>query len=154
MYKIWKICLRLQSMDNLIFWDFILSFLANEASCTDVHCIKYQMSLLNKGALWLYGSWIYNYLCNQCLSPLKLWVRTLFIARCTRSICDNVCQWLVAGWWFSLGNPVSYTNKTDHYDITEILLKVVINTINLTIAILIKQSKKKPSSTLLFCFSI
>jgi hypothetical protein len=20
----------------------------------------------------LYGSWIYNYLCNQCLSPLKL----------------------------------------------------------------------------------
>ena len=32
---------------------------------------------------WLYGSWIYNYLCNQCLSPLKLWVRTLFMARCT-----------------------------------------------------------------------
>jgi hypothetical protein len=25
---------------------------------------------------WLHGSWIYNYLCNQCLSPLKLWVRT------------------------------------------------------------------------------
>jgi len=23
---------------------------------------------------WSYGSWIYNYLCNQCLSPL-LWVR-------------------------------------------------------------------------------
>ena len=21
---------------------------------------------------WSYGSWIYNYLCNQCLSPLKL----------------------------------------------------------------------------------
>jgi hypothetical protein len=33
--------------------------------------------------LWSYGSWIYNYLCNQCLSPLKLWVRTLFMARCT-----------------------------------------------------------------------
>jgi hypothetical protein len=33
---------------------------------------------------WSYGSWIYNYLCNQCLSPLKLWVRTLFVARCTR----------------------------------------------------------------------
>jgi len=31
-----------------------------------------------------YGSWIYNYMCNQCLSPLKLWVRTLFMARCTR----------------------------------------------------------------------
>ena len=23
---------------------------------------------------WSYGSWIYNYLCNQCLSPLMLWV--------------------------------------------------------------------------------
>jgi hypothetical protein len=33
---------------------------------------------------WSHGRWIYNYLCNQCLSPLKLWVRTLFIATCTR----------------------------------------------------------------------
>ena len=33
---------------------------------------------------WSYGSWIYNYLWNQCLSPLKLWVRTPFMARCTR----------------------------------------------------------------------
>jgi hypothetical protein len=24
---------------------------------------------------WLYGSWIYNYLCNQCLSPLTLRVQ-------------------------------------------------------------------------------
>jgi len=31
-----------------------------------------------------YGSWIYNYLCNQCLSPLKLWVRTPLMERCTR----------------------------------------------------------------------
>jgi hypothetical protein len=23
---------------------------------------------------WSYGSWIYNYLCNRCLSPLILWV--------------------------------------------------------------------------------
>jgi hypothetical protein len=33
---------------------------------------------------WSYGSWINIFLCNQCLSPLKLWVRTLFMARCTR----------------------------------------------------------------------
>jgi hypothetical protein len=32
-----------------------------------------------------------------------------------------------AGWWFS---PVSSTNKTDHYEITEMLLKVALNTIN------------------------
>jgi len=24
---------------------------------------------------WSYGSWIYNYLCNQYISPLTLWVR-------------------------------------------------------------------------------
>jgi hypothetical protein len=33
---------------------------------------------------------------------------------------------------FSLGTLVSSTNKTDHHDITEILLKVVLNTINQT----------------------
>jgi hypothetical protein len=33
--------------------------------------------------------------------------------------------------WFSLGNPVSSTSKTDLHHITEILLKVALNTINL-----------------------
>jgi len=33
---------------------------------------------------WSYGSWIYNYLCNQCLSPLKLWVQIALMARCAR----------------------------------------------------------------------
>ena len=31
-----------------------------------------------------------------------------------------------------MGHPVSSTNKTDHHDITEILLKVVLNTIKQT----------------------
>ena len=31
--------------------------------------------------------------------------------------------------WFSPGTPVSSTNKTDLHDITEILLKVALNTI-------------------------
>ena len=44
--------------------------------------------------------------------------------------CDKVCQWLAAGQWFSPGTSVSSTNKTDCYDITDILLKVVLNTIN------------------------
>jgi hypothetical protein len=29
-------------------------------------------------------AWIYNYLCNQCLSRLMLWVRISIRARCTR----------------------------------------------------------------------
>ena len=32
----------------------------------------------------------------------------------------------------SLGTPVSSINKADHHDITEILLKVALNTINHT----------------------
>jgi len=35
---------------------------------------------------WSYGSWI----CNWCLSPLMLWVRTPLIARCT-TLCDKAC---------------------------------------------------------------
>ena len=33
--------------------------------------------LLLKGSLesWKYGNWIYNYLCNQSLSQLKLWIQ-------------------------------------------------------------------------------
>jgi hypothetical protein len=36
----------------------------------------------------------------------------------------------VAGQWFSPGTPVSFTNKTDCHNITEILLKVALNTIH------------------------
>jgi hypothetical protein len=32
------------------------------------------MSILKLEPSWSYRSWIYNYLCNQCLSPLTLWV--------------------------------------------------------------------------------
>jgi hypothetical protein len=35
--------------------------------------------------------------------------------------------------WFSPGTPVSSTNKTDCHDITDILLKVALNTKTLTL---------------------
>ena len=76
-----------------------------------------------------YGSWIYNYLCNQCLSPLTLWARTPFRGGVLDTLCDKAYQWLATGRWFS---PVSSTNKTDRHDIAEILLKVTLITINLT----------------------
>ena len=44
------------------------------------------------------------------------------------TLCDKVCQWLVTGRWFSQGTPVCSTNKTDHHDIAEILLKVALHT--------------------------
>jgi hypothetical protein len=76
---------------------------------------------------WSYGSWIYNYLCNQCLyhwncefEPCS-WRSVL-----DTMLCDKVCQWLATGRWFT---PVSSTNKSDHHDTAEILLKVALNTI-------------------------
>ena len=83
---------------------------------------------------WSYNSWIYNYLCNQCLLPLILWVRisprrgVLAI-----TLCDKVCQWLVTGSYFSPVTPVSSTSKTDPHNITEILLNATLNTISLTL---------------------
>jgi hypothetical protein len=85
------------------------------------------------GSSWScsYGSWIYNYLCNQRLSATKLWVRTPFMARCARyNIMWQSGKWLATGRWFSPGTPISSTNETDHHDITDILLKVALNTIN------------------------
>jgi hypothetical protein len=40
---------------------------------------------------------------------------------------------IAAGQWFSPGTQVSSANKTDSHNITEILLKVVLNTITLTL---------------------
>ena len=54
--------------------------------------------------------------------------RSVIRARYT-TLCDKVCQWLVTCLWFSLGSSVSSINKTEHHDITEILLKVALNTI-------------------------
>ena len=42
----------------------------------------------------------------------------------------QVYQLLAHGRWFSPGTPVSSTTKTGRHDIAEILLKVVLNTIN------------------------
>jgi hypothetical protein len=92
------------------------------------------LSVWSHGYDHWYTVWAVIYLCNQCLSPLMLWVRISIRVRCT-TLCDKVCQWLATGRWFSPGPPVSSTNKTDRHDITEILLKVALNTI--------KQTNKK-----------
>jgi hypothetical protein len=51
------------------------------------HVICFRSIFLRSGqsSPWSYGSWIYNYLCNMCPSPLKLWVWAPFMARCSRS---------------------------------------------------------------------
>jgi hypothetical protein len=44
---------------------------------------------------WSYGSWIHNYLCNQCLSQLMLWVR-ISIRERYAALCDKVCKSLAS----------------------------------------------------------
>jgi hypothetical protein len=92
-----------------------------------------QIIYIFRGSLWQWspGSLIYNYLWNQRLSILMLWVRISIRERCT-TLCDQVCQWLGTGRWFSTGSPISYTNNTDCHDITELLLKVALSTIKQT----------------------
>ena len=59
-----------------------------------------------------------------------LWVRTQFRwGVLDTTLCDKVCQWLATGRWFSPGSSVSSSIKTDHHEITEILLKKALNTI-------------------------
>jgi hypothetical protein len=49
------------------------------------------------------------------------------------TLFGQVCQWLATGRWFSLCTSVSSTNKTSLHDIAEILLKVTLNIITLTV---------------------
>ena len=67
-----------------------------------------------------------KYLCNQCPSPQKLWVRILLMQHVLDAILYHNSL------WFSPASPVSSTNKIDSHDIVEILLKVALNTITLT----------------------
>jgi hypothetical protein len=47
------------------------------------------------------------------------------------------------GRWFSPGTSVSSANKTDRHDITEILLKVALNTISLPLVNYLDFTEKK-----------
>jgi hypothetical protein len=70
---------------------------------------------------WSYGSWIYNYLGNQYLSPPGLWIRIPL----RRGVLDTaLCDKVTACRWFSPGIPVSSTNKTYRHNINEILLSL------------------------------
>ena len=68
--------------------------------------------------------WISAYHHYSCEFESRSWRGAL-----DTKLCDNVCQWRTAGLWFSPGTPVSSTNKTVRHDITEIVLKVALNTI-------------------------
>ena len=76
----------------------------------------------------MYGSWIYNYLCNQCLSSLNLWVWILLMVRCTQFVSD-LRQIVV----FSRHSGFLHQLNWSPRYIIEILLKVALSTITLTL---------------------
>jgi hypothetical protein len=47
---------------------------------------------------WLYGSWIYNYLCNQCYHHLSCKFKpSSWWGVLNTTLCDKVGQWLATG---------------------------------------------------------
>ena len=70
---------------------------------------------------------------TMSISYFKLWVRIPLNRGVSRY---NIMWWSLSVTWqvggFSLGTPISSTNKNDRHDITEILLKVSLSTITLT----------------------
>ena len=64
-----------------IYWGYNLVLF-----CLDQNRVIFYWNCSSQGPSWswLYSSLIYNYLCNQCLSSLILWVLTPFMVRCTR----------------------------------------------------------------------
>ena len=76
-------------------------------------------------------------LANNSYKPITntAWVRAWLCKLqkgCTRlsAASDKAYQLLAHGRWFSPGTPTSSTTKTGSHDITEILLKVALNTKN------------------------
>ena len=112
----------------------------------EISAIYLRECLKSRGPLWpwSYGSWTYNYLCNQWPSPLMLWVR---ISIRVRDVQHYVIKFVidlrqVGGFLRVL--PVSSTNKTDRHDITEILLKVMLNTN--------KQTNKQTNTLIIYYY--
>ena len=62
------------------FWYFYFELLSLRYCCYLLYLKKIQLTLIFWGpsCSWSYCSWIYNYLCNQCRSPQKLWVRYIW----------------------------------------------------------------------------
>ena len=59
------------------------------------------------------------------------------------TLCENVRQWLSTARWFSPGTLVFSSNKTDHHNISDIILKVALNSISLKpVAIYISMERR------------
>ena len=79
---------------------------------------------------WSYVSWMQNYLCNQCLSPLSVWVRISLMVYSIQHYVIKFVRYLrqVGGFLRVLRFPPPI-KLLDCHDVTDILLKVALNTL-------------------------
>ena len=63
---------------------------------------------------------------NLMIVEFMVYVFMQSVLYTAKSVCLIDIIKFVSGWWFSLSTPVSSINKTDHPNITEILLKVAL----------------------------
>ena len=106
-----------RSTFTCIWFSSCISAVSSVVTRIGITCIIY----IHKNSLKIHIS-LYN---NQrCQFESSSWQCVLYT-----TLYDKVCKWLVTGRWFSPCTQVSSTNKTDRHDITEILLKVSLNTI-------------------------
>ena len=108
--------------------------------------MPYTTCIMEPSWLWSYCSWIYNYLCNQCLSSLKLWVRIPLMERCTRY---NIIWfkfvsdlWQVSGflWVLRFPPPIKLTTQYN-WNIVESCVKPY----NLNLSIKLKSASYESS---------
>jgi hypothetical protein len=80
------------------------------------------------GPSWLYGSWIYNYLCNHCLSFHHLCCEFEFWFPPPIKLTSTIYRWIY-------NKCLSFHHLCCEFDITEILLKVAFNTMTIILTI-------------------
>ena len=140
---LWVLTFPLENCSE--FGNFVITLIY---SLRNMRTIKYTKTIwywgtnINESSLYatciiqsLTDNWIINYkmvlpyACMHIFQRSKLFSAQARYTRVDTTLCDKVCQWLATGRWFSPDTPVSSTNKTDSHDITEIWLKVALNTI-------------------------
>jgi hypothetical protein len=73
-------CLKIMSWK---FYEYIRIIIFRVSIHSTCHIVIF-FSIEGLSWSWSCGSWIYNYLCNQCLSSLTLLIPIPLMARCTR----------------------------------------------------------------------
>jgi hypothetical protein len=75
-------------------WLYFFSYLQTTWHTLKIKLSHFFFSCGGPSWLWWYGSCIYNYICNQCLSPLTLWVRIpVMRGELDTTLCSTM-QWL------------------------------------------------------------